>query len=291
MGSGVERATYPGLDERISVLRLGETVDAVFVRTARFNVLIDTLDTPETCRAALDLVGDTANRPLIVVNSHMDWDHFWGNAAVGGRSVIIAHAKAVERFGDRSVRDVLKRKTAEDARFGSVELLAPTVTFQNRIRLEGGDLTLDLIHTPGHTPDHVAVWIPEVGTCFAVDAVECPIPKVWSDDPEDLRSLVASLRLIENLEAQHVVLAHGHTDSPSIVGQNLRYFEMLAQRIGQLGRLITIDEESDLPEGLDLFDIVEDRPSLPSEARRFYERFHRANLRATIRSICGTDAC
>lgn len=289
MSSGIELATYPGLDERISVLRLGDIVDAVFVRTTRFNVLIDTLDTPQSCQAALDLAMDTADRPLIVVNSHMDWDHFWGNAAIAGRAAIVAHVKALERFRDAGVRDVLRRKTSEDARFGSVELCAPTVTFNDRMRLEGGDLTLDLIHTPGHTPDHVAVWIPEVRTCLAVDAVESPIPKVWSDDPEELRSLIASLHLIEGLKAEHVVLAHGQTDSPSIVRRNLRYFAMLARRVEQFDRSLLLDSESDLPEGLRLFDIVEDVPSLSAEAQRFYEQFHRANLQATIRSIHGTD--
>ncbi|WP_062016993.1 MBL fold metallo-hydrolase [Aureimonas sp. AU4] len=288
--SSVELATYPGLDERVSVLRLGETVDAVFVRTARFDVLVDTLDTPETCRAALDLVAVEADRPLIVVNSHMDWDHFWGNAAVAGRSAIIAHANAAVRFKDAGVREVLRRKSSEDSRFADVELCAPTMTFTDRVRLEGGDLTLELLHTPGHTPDHVAVWIPELRTCLAVDAVERPIPKVWSDDPEDLRSLVSSLRLIESLEARHVVLAHGHTDSPSVAGRNLRYFETLARRVGELGRAVPVAEGSDLPNGLELSDIVDGISELSEPMRRFYDRFHRANLRATIRSVHGAGS-
>ena len=54
--------------------------------------------------------------------------------------------------------------------------------------LHGGDLTLELLHTPGHTPDHVAVWIPEIKTCLAVDTVEHPIPEIWSQSPDDLRN-------------------------------------------------------------------------------------------------------
>lgn len=286
MSSVVELATYPGLDDRIVILRAGEIVDAVFVRTERFNVLIDTLDTPETCSAALDLLGQgTHDRPLVVVNSHMDWDHFWGNRAVAGSAIIIAHDKALQRFKAPSVREVLQRKSAEDARFKSVELCAPTVTFADRLHLDGGDLTLELIPTPGHSPDHLAVWIPELRTCLAVDAVETPIPKVWSDDPLDLRSLIASLHLIEGLNAEHVVLAHGQTDSPSIVSQNLRYFETMTERVRQFDWTAGMSDGSDIPEGLRLFDVTPDRPGLSPEALSFYERFHRANLRAAVRSF------
>lgn len=285
MNNVVELATYPGLDERIIVLRAGEVVDAVFVRTKRFSVLVDTLDTPETCRAALDLLGEREHdRPLIVVNSHMDWDHFWGNAAVADRAVIIAHEKALERFLDRSTEEVLRRKSAEDARFQGIALSAPTMTFTDRLVLHGGDLTLELMHTPGHTPDHVSVWIPELRTCLAVDAVEKPIPKVWSDDPSDLRRLVNSLHLIQDLKAEHVVLAHGHTAAPSIVSQNIRYFEALAKRVREFSW--TEDGRADPAaiEALSLLNVTPVSPSLSPESLSFYERFHQANLRATVRA-------
>jgi glyoxylase-like metal-dependent hydrolase (beta-lactamase superfamily II) len=286
MGSGVELATYPGLDDRVVVLRAGEIVDAVFVRTERFNVLIDTLDTPETCHAALALLGQEIHeRPQIVVNSHMDWDHFWGNSVVAGKAIIIAHEKALQRFREPSVGEVLQRKAAEDARFKNVELCPPTVTFSDRLRLDGGDLTLELFSTPGHTPDHIAVWIPELRTCLAIDAVEDPIPEVWSDDPEDLRSLVASLRLIEGLDAEHVVLAHGQTNSPSVVRQNIRYFETLAERVRQFDWTDGVGDEGAIPKGLELLDITPVSASLSPEARSFYECCHRSNLRAAVRSF------
>lgn len=286
MSSAVELVTYPGLDERVLVLRAGDLVDAVFVRTERFNVLVDTLDTPARCHAALALLDLFLHeRPLVVVNSHMDWDHFWGNAAVADRAVIIAHEEARRRFRDPSTRQKLQTKASEEASFQDVALRAPTVTFQDRLRLDGGDLTLELIHTPGHTDDHVAVWIPELRTCLAVDAVESPIPVVSSEDPQDLRSLVASLRLIEGLDAQHVVLAHGQTDDPLVVSQNLRYFEELALRVGRASDLEFLRDGDPIPDGLELTDLVPSSTNLSTSARTFYERFHRKNLRATIRSV------
>ncbi|OQP87232.1 MBL fold metallo-hydrolase [Rhizobium rhizosphaerae] len=294
----IELATYPGLDPRIVLLRAGEEVDAAFVRTQRFDLLIDTLSTPDDCRTALALLGsrfpDLGTRPLTIVNSHMDWDHFWGNAALAGRGPIIAHAAARARLAAPAARETLAQKQAEDPRFAGVTLVAPDITFDGGLQLDGGDLTIELIHTPGHTPDHLAVWIPEIRTCLAVDAVEMPIPEVWSRTPEDLHQLRASLARIQALDAAFVVTAHGRSCDPALVAGNIAYFDALEQRVAALATTAEAPAGHDLsgdgealplsPEGTGLR--LEDLVSLPSgmdaDTRAFYEGFHATNLAATL---------
>lgn len=284
--SPIHLTSYPGLDERIIVIRAGDLVDAVFVRTRRFNVLIDTLDTPASCRSAIDKIGPgVRDKPLIVVNSHMDWDHFWGNAAIAERAPIVAHERALQRFWSPTIQEKLSSKTKQDQSLVGLTLCPPTVTFSDRLRLEGGDLTLELFPTPGHTPDHIAAWIPELRVCFAIDAVERPIPKVWSDDPDDLSALIASLRAIQSLGAEHVVLAHGQTSSPAVVDANLAYFAALAERVEASTASLNPAETSSLPKSLDLWDLVPLPATFSSESRAFYEAFHLSNLRATIKSV------
>lgn len=283
--ASVQLCSHPELDDRIVIVRVADEVDAVFVRTEKFDVLIDTLGTPEECAEALDLLrGKETERPLIVVNSHMDWDHFWGNSAIAGRAPIIAHAVALERLRDPAAQRILREKAGKDARFRNVELISPTLTFSGSTVLHGGDLTLELIHTPGHTPDHIAVWIPEVRVCLAVDAVEKPIPKVWSDDPRDLRSICSSLEGIRALSARLVIPAHGQTSSPSLVDENLAYFRTLAERVGALSPRALKQPELSKMEGLRLQDFVSIPDNMGADAIAFYERFHQANLRATIRA-------
>ncbi|MHC2301575.1 glyoxylase-like metal-dependent hydrolase (beta-lactamase superfamily II) [Rhizobium mongolense] len=281
----VELSSYPELDDRIVVVRAGDEVDAIFVLTERFNVLIDTLGTPELCRMALEMLGGKAEaRPLIVVNSHMDWDHFWGNAAVAGQAPIVAHAAALERLRDPSSRQVLRDKASQNSRFQNVELIGPDITFSGSMTLNGGDLTLELIHTPGHTPDHVAVWIPELRTCLAVDAVEYPIPEVWSKNPDDLRLICSSLKRIRDLDAKFVIPAHGRTFSPSTVDDNLVYFEELANRVRNLSESQLADPELSKSSGLRLQDIVPIPEDLPVHVFEFYEKCHETNLGATVQT-------
>ncbi|ARM92386.1 metallo-beta-lactamase family hydrolase protein (plasmid) [Rhizobium sp. CIAT894] len=285
MNPSVELCSHPELDERIVIVRAGDEVDAVFVRTERFNVLIDTLGTPELCRTALVLLEDRAgDRPLIVVNSHMDWDHFWGNAAVAGRAPIIAHAAALDRLRDPATQQVLKNKVREDSRFGDVELIAPDITFSGSMVLNGGNLTLELIHTPGHTPDHVAIWIPELRICLAVDAVEYPVPEVWSRSAEDLRLIRSSLERIRDLDARLVIPAHGQTSSPSTVMANLAYFDALAARVEGLSETQLADGQLSRSNGFRLDDFVAIPAGTPSETVTFYRSCHETNLGATVQA-------
>ncbi|MEH7840608.1 MBL fold metallo-hydrolase [Rhizobium laguerreae] len=285
MDPSVELCSYPGLDDRIAIVRAGDEVDAVFVRTERFNVLIDTLGTPELCLTALDLLGEQTNaRPLIVINSHMDWDHFWGNAAIAGRAPIIAHAATLDRLHDPSAREVLRHKASQDSRFRNVDLIGPDITFSGSMTLNGGDLTLELIHTPGHTPDHIAVWIPELRICLAVDAVEYPIPEVWSKNAGDLRLIRSSLERIRDLNARLVIPAHGRTHSPSAVDDNLAYFQALADRVGSLSESQLADPQLGSSSGLRLEDFVPIPDGMPSDVVASYRNCHETNLGATVQA-------
>ncbi|MHB9287081.1 MBL fold metallo-hydrolase [Halobacteriales archaeon Cl-PHB] len=43
--------------------------------------------------------------------------------------------------------------------------------------IDAGDRTVDLVHTPGHSPDHLAAWDPTSGTLFANEALGSYYPR------------------------------------------------------------------------------------------------------------------
>ncbi|WP_337270327.1 MBL fold metallo-hydrolase [Oryzifoliimicrobium ureilyticus] len=281
----VELQSYPGLDERITILRAGDEVDAVFVRTERFNILVDTLSTPDLCQQVLDLIGSELDRrPLLVVNSHMDWDHYWGNCVVAGRAPIIAHETAHRRFYDPANIATLMRKAQEEERFAGLQHVGPNVSFTGTMMIDGGDLILELLHTPGHTPDHIVVWIPQIRTCLAVDAVEAPIPEVWTDAPSDLAHLRNSLRMISNLNAEFLVLAHGQTADPQTVFRNIAYFDALAQKVSEINGDVLKDNTLIEIDGFGLEDFITLPREMPEATKAFYRKCHETNLRATVNS-------
>ncbi|MFJ9055852.1 MBL fold metallo-hydrolase [Streptomyces sp. NPDC102409] len=279
-GPRVHKHLLPGIDPRILALRVPDEVDGFVIRTERFVALVDTLGTPELCEQALELIADeTAGRPLLVINTHADWDHVWGNAAVEGRAPVIGHRSATARVRSAGAQDTLRTKRAADDRFAGVRLIAPTVTFDTSLTLDGGDLTLELLHTPGHTPDHVAVWIPELRVCLAGDAAEDPLPELWEADAASLEQLTASLDLLRSLAPDHVLPSHGGTTDPALLDRNLSYF----------ASLLTGRHADAVREGsLSFEEVFSDSTELSAGARAFYETCHDKAVRAAAATLGAT---
>lgn len=223
-----------GWDERILVCRNGDLVDTFIVVTARYVVLVDTVINPTTARLMLDYARPylTKGRQLLVVNTHADYDHAWGNQLFAGPQAefpapIIATRLCAEQFQAPEVLAYLQQRQArEPAIFNEVVLTPPTILFEERLRINGGDLTLDLFATPGHTPDHLAIYLPEIATLLAADGAELPFPLARTVD--GLPVMRQSLVRMAALNPKTVLYCHAPvTIGPSLLQDNLAYFDAL----------------------------------------------------------------
>jgi glyoxylase-like metal-dependent hydrolase (beta-lactamase superfamily II) len=226
-----------GWDRRILVARCGDLVDAFVVVAERCVVLVDTLINARTAAELLRIAEPhLAGRLLLVVNTHADWDHFWGNQLFAGPlavypAPIFASRRSAERFrvpeeGERFLAGMRER---EPGRFDDVRITRPTVLFDDRLLIDGGDLTLELFPTPGHQPDHVSVFIPEIETLLAGDAAELPFPFVES--AAALPALRDSLARMAALHPAAALYCHApETSGPALLHQNIAYFDELERR-------------------------------------------------------------
>src|SRR5262249_56471153 len=70
----------PGVDDRIRRFRLLDEVDTFVIRSQRMLVVVDTMSTPADARQLrTELEPDLDGRTLLVVDTHADYDHAWGN--------------------------------------------------------------------------------------------------------------------------------------------------------------------------------------------------------------------
>jgi glyoxylase-like metal-dependent hydrolase (beta-lactamase superfamily II) len=224
-----------GWDERILLVRNGTLVTVAILVTTRFVVIFDTLFNPTTARALLEIALGHCNhtpRQLLVVNSHADWDHAWGNGVFAGPGAhrpapIIAHAQAAARLTHPdSAAELRALQAAHPGYFDEVVLTPPTLTFTGDFTIDGGDLTLHLLATPGHTPDHLALYIPELETLLAADAAELPYPAPAT--VAGLPTLRASLARLATLRPVHALYCHAPIDAgPALIQTNIAYFDAL----------------------------------------------------------------
>jgi glyoxylase-like metal-dependent hydrolase (beta-lactamase superfamily II) len=243
-----------GWDERLLVCGNGRLVQTFIIVTRRYLVLLDTLINAATARAMLTYARPhLAGRQLLVVNSHADYDHCWGNQLFAGpraehAAPIIATEGCRERLLDPdAARYLQEMQTAEPDIFNEVVLTPPTFTFDGRFTIDGGDLTLCLFPTPGHTPDQLALYIPEISTLLATDGAELPYPMART--AEALPQMRVSLQQMADLQAQTVLYCHAPvTIGPQLLHDNIAYFDRIeaACRKALDNGLTTIPEDDEL---------------------------------------------
>jgi glyoxylase-like metal-dependent hydrolase (beta-lactamase superfamily II) len=284
-----------GWDERLHVFRAGQEVDTTALITQRFLVVIDTMGTPELATEIMQsLQRVRQGRHLLAINTHAHWDHCWGNsifADVENRfaAPIIGHAKTRRHLQSQEARDTLARKQAEDARFNTVKLAPPTITFSETLCLDGGDLTLELVPTPGHADDHVVVWIPKIRLLLAGDAAEFPFPSV--SHAHDLSILRASLERLMALDPVMVIPCHGGTTEPDLPQRNLAYFDEVARRCHAALDTGALPpgwaQDANLPDvvGFAYADALRFAGADPAKTPAFYRSFHHDAVRVTMESL------
>ena len=70
-----------GWDARVRVFFSRDEVETFVLTTQRYLIVVDSGTTPAVSAAIVEMVkSDLAGRRLLVVNTHADYDHAWGNA-------------------------------------------------------------------------------------------------------------------------------------------------------------------------------------------------------------------
>ena len=223
-----------GWDARILVCRNGKLVDTFIVVTERFVVLVDTVINPQTAVQMLAYAQPylVNGRQLLVVNTHADYDHCWGNqlfvgeTAVQPAPIIGSHLSPPKFQHEEALAYLAKMKELEPDIFSEVQFTPPTLLIQDKFVIDGGDLMLELLPTPGHTDDHYSVFLPEIATLLAADAAELPYPAART--PDALPQMRHSLAQLAALPAETVLYCH----APVTVGRqllldNIAYFNAI----------------------------------------------------------------
>ncbi len=284
-----------GWDRRLRVFRLAGEVDVVAVIDRDVVTMVDTMPAPEYAAAILALLQPVlTGRQLLVVNTHADYDHAWGNAAFQMRDAmhrapILASRQAAERLRSGHEQAYLAGRQREDARFAGVRLVPPTIELDGGGRIRGGQLSLELLSTPGHTADHLAVWIPEIRTLLAGDAAESPFP--CCGEGSNLTALLASLRRLRALNAAVVIPCHGGVGTGELLSRNLAYFEEIASRVRACinAELLPVAPHSTSVDetviGFSYEDALRSQGLDPHEVPTCYRQWHRLALQATVASL------
>ncbi|MHB8908300.1 MAG: MBL fold metallo-hydrolase [Syntrophales bacterium] len=135
-----------------------------------------------------------------------------------------------------------------------------------------GNLTVDVIATPGHTPGHLAFFFREASVLFAGDYDLTRFGPWYGDLYSDIDETRASIERLRKLPAGIVLTGHdaGAYDHPPL-DLWLRYVAVIAERERKL--LLFLEKPRTLEETIDSW-IIYGKPREPKEFFAFGERVH-----------------
>jgi glyoxylase-like metal-dependent hydrolase (beta-lactamase superfamily II) len=202
----------------------GPDVRAALLLGQRRAVVIDTMTCPEDMAPLLALIA-AHGRPHLVVNTHADWDHFWGNAAFPGVP-LVGHCLSRERILKPDTQKIDELRARNPAQFANAALLPPDLIFETAMAIDLGGLTLELHHLPGHTQDCLVAYVPERRLLYAGDCAEDPFPLLFSGP---LDGWIEGLRAWAERDIATVVPAHGRIAGVELLRENADYLESVAR--------------------------------------------------------------
>lgn len=190
---------------------------------------------------SLERLGCPIQRLTAIAITHDDYDHSGALAELVTltNAQVVAHRLEAESLQNGSWREIPLRRNVTNLLTRTVIGLAYaarpkqsiTVTrpVEDGAELPGGWIA---IHTPGHTPGHLAFWRPETRVLIAGDAIGSPISGEvrantgnYSVDDEEV---VRSVRKLAALQPDTICFGHGR----EIIGGAAPMLDRLARSLG-----------------------------------------------------------
>ena len=204
--------------------------NAGFVVGKRGVTVIDTCFTEARTRALLDSIRGVTSLPLqSLVNTHHHGDHTHGNYLLPS-ATIIAHEKCRQSILEAGLPkpDNPIGLLFPNVDWGGLELVAPFVTFEDRLNLYVDDLKLELIFMgPAHTTNDAIVWIPERKLLFSGDLIfnqGTPFVVMGS-----VAGSLSALERLRDLRPETIVPGHGPVCGPELFDDTAAYLRFVQE--------------------------------------------------------------
>ncbi len=206
-------------------------VTAGAILTTEGTILIDTLVFPEEARAIRHFLEDRLNSPVrYVINTHYHADHTYGTCFFPDAQ-LVTHARCYDLLDTRG-REGLAAAQHSTSELREVHIVLPHMVFDGgTLSVRLGNKTVELRHSPGHSPDSVVCLVREDRVLFAADTM-MPVPYFVDGSYDDF---VASLHALQNGGFENVVQGHGEVilrgEVEEVIQGHLGYLSLIRRHV------------------------------------------------------------
>lgn len=210
----------------------------------------------------------------VIVNTHFHLDHAYGNkyfpeAEIWAHVLDAPPIRSCEQFMAYTGFSELTDFPDPEHFPGGPSSREVDRELTDGEELNFGEITLKVIHTPGHTRGHIALYEPQASILFSGDIDLSPFGPWYGNARSDLEEFVASINRLIELNPRLLVTSHAGIISDHIPEKLKNYAEMIDCRDKKILSYLQV------PRGAaDLLDkkIIFNRYPEPQKAYRFFEK-------------------
>ncbi|GAB4535403.1 MAG: hypothetical protein Kow0063_19630 [Anaerolineae bacterium] len=194
-------------------------------------IVIDTLPFPEETRLMIEYLRSLGRGEIrYLVNTHWHGDHTYGNYLFKDVQ-LVGHQRCAESLIDLGAK-ALEESKETSPELEDAEIRVPDITFeQGDMFLHLGEKSLQMVLTPGHTPDSTVVYVKEDKVLLAADTV-MPLPYFVWGSREDF---ITSLERVLEFNMESIVQGHGEVllrgEIRDAIQSSIRYLKLIYKKV------------------------------------------------------------
>lgn len=205
------------------------------VETPKGLVLVDTPMLPSLALKWRQEVEQLGPIKYILNTDHLP-EHVLGNLFLPGD--IVAHDGTHDKMrmtpkSKEQLRKVVRQYDPEGSKLlNDFEPRYPNLMLYDRLTMYLGDLQLEFIHLPGHTPNNVGLFLPHARILFAGDTVVSGYRPYLG--LSDIPSWITTLQAIQVMEVDLIIPGRGEPIKPEALDVLIKYLQIMEDRVREL---------------------------------------------------------
>jgi cyclase len=195
-------------------------------------LVIDSTFSPDDAKEILKNIRSVTRKPIrYLFNTHHHADHTFGNQVFSAK--VVAHrecknimTKLLEReWSQNSIQKYVEENPELKKKLNNLKITLPDLVFDDRLKIDLGNLKVNLIHVGGHTKDSSIAHVAQSKVLFAGDLIFQGRYPFMRDG--DSQKWLTALKNILKLNFEVLVPGHGYLCDKAEVEHHIDYFENL----------------------------------------------------------------
>ncbi|MFB0543763.1 MAG: MBL fold metallo-hydrolase [Candidatus Bathyarchaeia archaeon] len=182
--------------------------------------------------------------------THLLLTHYHGDHVFGGMVFedceIVAHRLLKEKMEfllktdwapgnlERMLQNIRQGSPERAWLYEDLRIILPTKTFEDRFILGDGEITVEMIHTGGHSAGSSIVYIPEEEALFAGDLLFAKTFPWAGDESADPDMWIEAFEMILKMDVETIIPGHGPLSDEAEVEEQLSFFKAVREEMRRL---------------------------------------------------------